>query len=36
MLVALARDREVDHHDAVLLHDADQKDDADQRIRLKS
>ena len=31
MLVALGRDREVDHHDAVLLDDADQQDDADQR-----
>ena len=31
MLVALGRDGEVDHHDAVLLDDADQQDDADQR-----
>jgi hypothetical protein len=31
MLVALGRDREVDHHDAVLLDDADQQHDADQR-----
>ena len=30
MLVALGRDREIDHHDAVLLDDADQEDDADQ------
>ncbi|MEJ0041851.1 MAG: hypothetical protein WDM81_06410 [Rhizomicrobium sp.] len=28
---ALRRDREVHHHDAVLLHDADQEDDADDR-----
>jgi len=26
----LGRDREVDHHDAVLLDDADQQNDADQ------
>jgi len=31
MLVALGRDGEVDHHDAVLLDDADQQNDADQR-----
>ena len=30
-LVALGVDREVDHQDRVLLHDADQQDDADQR-----
>src|ERR1700674_4185165 len=30
VLVALRGDREVDHHDAVLLDDADQQDDADQ------
>ena len=30
MLLALGRDREVDHHDAVLLDDADQQNDADQ------
>jgi hypothetical protein len=30
-LVALGLEREVDHHDAVLLDDADQQDDADQR-----
>ena len=29
--VALGFQREVDHHDGVLLHDADQQDDADQR-----
>ncbi len=28
--VAFGVEREVDHHDAVLLHDADQQDDADQ------
>jgi hypothetical protein len=27
--LALGLDREVDEHDAVLLHDADQEDDAD-------
>jgi hypothetical protein len=31
MLLALGLQREVDHHDAVLLDDADQQDDADQR-----
>ena len=31
MDVALGRDGEIDHHDAVLLDDADQQDDADQR-----
>src|ERR1700730_2795295 len=30
-LFALRLQREVDHHDRVLLHDADQQDDADQR-----
>ncbi len=29
--LALRLQREVDHHDGVLLHDADQQDDADQR-----
>ena len=29
--VALGLQREVDHHDGVLLHDPDQQDDADQR-----
>ncbi len=29
--LALGGDGEVDHHDAVLLDDADQQDDADQR-----
>ena len=29
--LALGFEREVDHHDGVLLHDADQQDDADQR-----
>ena len=28
-LLALGVEREVDHHDRVLLHDADQQDDAD-------
>ena len=28
---ALGFEREVDHHDRVLLHDADEQDDADQR-----
>ena len=32
-LLALRLEREVDHHDRVLLHDADQQDDADQRDR---
>ncbi len=30
-LVALGLQREVDHHDGVLLHDADEQDDADER-----
>ena len=29
LAVALGVDREVDHHDGVFLHDADQEDDAD-------
>ena len=29
--LALGFEREVDHHDGVLLHDADQQDDADER-----
>src|SRR5438093_13045846 len=29
--LSLRLEREVDHHDAVLLHDTDQEDDADQR-----
>jgi hypothetical protein len=29
-------EREVDHHDRVLLHDADQQDDADQRDDVNS
>ena len=29
--VALGFQREVDHHDGVLLHDADEQNDADQR-----
>ena len=29
--LALRLQREVDHHDGVLLHDADQQDDSDQR-----
>ena len=31
VLLALGLEREVHHHDAVLLDDADQQDDADQR-----
>ena len=31
MLVALGVEREVDHHDCVLFHDANQQDDSDQR-----
>ena len=31
VLHPLRFEREVDHHDGVLLHDADQKNDADQR-----
>ena len=31
-VVALRVEREVDHHDRVLLHDADQHDDADEAI----
>ena len=27
--VALGLEREIDHHDGILLHDADQQDDAD-------
>ena len=34
-LEALRRKREVDHHDAVLLHDADQQDDADERNQVE-
>ena len=30
-LLALGGEREVDHHDRVLLHDAHEQDDADQR-----
>ncbi len=30
-MIALSLEREVDHHDGVLLHNADQQDDADQR-----
>ena len=30
-LLALGLQREVDHHDGVLLHNSDQKNDADQR-----
>ena len=29
--LAFGFEREVDHHDGVLLHDADQQDDADER-----
>ncbi len=31
LLVAFQMDRDIDHHDGVLLHDADEQDDADQR-----
>ena len=31
VLLALGGERKVDHHDGVLLHDADKKDDADDR-----
>jgi len=34
--LAFGRQREIDHHDRVLLHDPDQKDDADGRQQLKS
>ena len=30
-VIALRLEREVDHHDRVLLHDADEEDDADER-----
>ena len=30
-MLALAFERKVDHHDAVLLHDTDQQNDADNR-----
>ena len=33
--VALGVEREVDHHDRVLLHDADEQDDADERDQRK-
>ena len=33
--VALGLEREVDHHDRVLLHDAHQQHDADQRDRAR-
>ena len=31
-VLALRFDREVDHHDAVLLHEPDEHDDADERV----
>ena len=34
-LVAFGVQREVHHHDGVLLHDADQQDDADQRDQIQ-
>ena len=34
--LALGLEREVDHHDRVLLHDADQQDDADERDDVSS
>ena len=33
--LALRFDREVDHHDAVLLHEADQHDDADEGVEVE-
>ena len=33
--VAARHDREIDHHDRVLLHDADQQDDADKRVEVQ-
>ena len=30
-MIALRIEREIDHHDRILLHDADQHDDADDR-----
>ena len=33
--VALCLEREIDHHDGVLLHDADQKNDSDERIQVE-
>ena len=35
MVLALRLDREVDHHDCVLLHDADQHDDAHEGIHVQ-
>jgi len=35
-MVALAFQSEIDHHDAVLFHNADQQDDADDATTLKS
>ena len=32
---ALRFDREIDHHDRVLLHDSDQHDDADERVDIQ-
>jgi len=31
MLIAFSHDREIDHHDSVLLDDADQQNDTDRR-----
>ena len=33
--LALRLDREVDHHDAVLLHEADEHDDADEGVEVE-
>ena len=34
-LVALRLEREVDHHDGVLFHDADQHDDSHERVKVQ-
>ena len=34
--VAFALDGEVDHHDGVFLHDADQHDDADKAVEIEA
>ncbi len=34
-LIALGFEREIDHHDGVLLHDADQQNDSDKRDNVK-
>ena len=35
-MLALRLDGEVDHHDAVLLHEPDEHDDADKRVEVSS